>query len=551
MHASRSVVLSAPVLLILCLARAGAATPAAVADDERTLRTAHVGADGAALLQYFRKRGVRDVDPDHIKQLIEDLGDDAFDVRQKASAELAELGPTALTELRRAARYSNDIEVVRRAERCLQLIESGSGAAVPAAAARLLAVRKPEGTARVLLAYLPAADQPVVAEEIRKALTAVAVRGGRPDEAIVAALADRSPVRRAAAGEALFRADPAGQRALVGKLLRDPDATVRLRIGLLLARARERKAVPVLIDLLGELPAGQAWQVMDFLLVLAEDKAPTPAPGNDAESRRRCRDAWAAWWKKEGGPPLLARLDQPRQRLGYTMMVLLDRSLVFEVDAQNKARWRIEGLQFPLDAQMLANGHVLVAEQRGNRVTERTTKGEVVWEKEIEGPLMAQRLDNGNTFIANPQELIEVDRAGNQVASYNVPDGRVRRAVKLPNGDIACVTDLLHYVRFTPEGKEVDRFPVKVYTTGGRIDVLPNHHVLIPEMQTNRVVEYDRKGTAVWEAEVEQPVAAVHLPGGHTLITSMTANRAVELNGKGKVVWQYESDTRVTRAWRR
>jgi outer membrane protein assembly factor BamB len=233
------------------------------------------------------------------------------------------------------------------------------------------------------------------------------------------------------------------------------------------------------------------------------------------------------------------------------MMVLLDRNLVFEVDSRNKARWRIEGLQFPLDAQLLTNGHILVAEQRGNRVTERTTKGEVVWEKEIEGPLMAQRLDNGNTFIATARELIEVDRAGNQVASYGVPDGGVRRAVRLPNGDIACVTDLMRYVRFTPEGKEVDRFPVKVWTTGGRIEVLPNHHVLIPELQSNRVVEYNRSGTAVWEAEVEQPVAAVRLPDGHTLVTSMTAKRAVEVNAKGKVVWQYESDTRVTRAWRR
>jgi HEAT repeat protein len=552
MHVSRFVALSAPLLLVLPLGRASAASPAAVADDERTLAGAHVGTDGASLLQYFRKRTIQDVDGERIKQLIEQLGDDSFDVRQKASSELAALGTAAVNELRRAARYSDDIEVVRRAERCLQLIETGSGTSVPAAAARLLAVRKPEGTARVLLAYLPTVDRPALSEEIRHTLTAVALRGGQADPALVAALSDRSPVRRAAAAEALLQGGAAGERPAVARLLRDPDATVRLRVGLLLARARDRSAVSVLIDLLGELPRGQAWQVYDFLSILAGDKAPTAAPGTDPESRRQCRDAWAAWWKKEGGPPVMAKLDQPPQRLGYTMMVLLDRSLVVELDAQNKPRWQIEGLLFPLDAQMLANGHVLVAEQKGDRVTERTTKGEVVWQKEVEGPLMAQRLDNGNTFIATRNELIEVDRDGKQVANYIVPGGDgIKRAAKLPNGDIACVTEAMRYVRFTPSGNVVDRFAVNVFTSGGRIDVLPNRHLLAPEMHTNRVVEYDRKGKAVWEAEVEQPIAAVRLSNGHTLVTSMTSNRALELDGKGKEVWQYQTDTRVTRAWRR
>ncbi len=88
-------------------------------------------------------------------------------------------------------------------------------------------------------------------------------------------------------------------------------------------------------------------------------------------------------------------------------------------------------------------------------------------------------------------------------------------------------------------------------TSGGRLDVLPDGHVLIPERAHNRVVEHDGDGKVVWEATVEEPVAAVRLPNGNTLVTSMTQNRAVEIDRAGKEVWQYKADTRVTRAFRR
>jgi outer membrane protein assembly factor BamB len=69
-------------------------------------------------------------------------------------------------------------------------------------------------------------------------------------------------------------------------------------------------------------------------------------------------------------------------------------------------------------------------------------------------------------------------------------------------------------------------------------------------MSNNRVVEYDADGRSVWEAAVEEPIAAVRLPNGNTLIT-LWENRAVELNRDGKEVWQFKADTRVTRALRR
>jgi hypothetical protein len=234
-------------------------------------------------------------------------------------------------------------------------------------------------------------------------------------------------------------------------------------------------------------------------------------------------------------------------------VILLDDGTLIDLDASNRPRWEIHGLQQPLDVQRLPGDRVLVAEHGGNRVTERNSKGEVLREWKVDGPLVAQRLANGNTFIANREGLLEVDPAGKEVFSYNRPAGEwIMRARKLPNGDIALITQLgvPRYVRLDINRKETGSFGVEVATSGGRIDLLPNGHVLIPEKENNRVVERDEKGKAVREIPFQQPIAVVYLPNGHLLLTSMTQNRAVELDRAGKEVWEYRRDVRVTRAVR-
>ena len=165
---------------------------------------------------------------------------------------------------------------------------------------------------------------------------------------------------------------------------------------------------------------------------------------------------------------------------------------------------------------------------------------------------MAQRLPNGNTFIATRSELIEVTKDHKTVFNYTRPDGDMfMKAIKLRNGDVAYLVNQGKYVRMDTSGKEVSSFPAAVQTFGGRLEVLPNNHVLVPFLQSNKVVEFDTKGKQVWEAAIDQPVAAVRLPNGHTLMTSMHQNRALEVNREGKQVWEFKSDSRVTRAFRR
>lgn len=537
--------------LIFLLSVAGHAAETTV--DEQILKAARMGTDEATLLGFFRARTLTDENRARLEAWMRQLGDDSFGLRQKASAALVALGPSVLPLLQPLVSHE-DSEVARRARECIrQIVASNPSSMVPAAAVRLLAERRPPQAVETLLRYLPYADDEGVADEVRNALTTLAVRKGHVDPALVQAFADASPIRRAAAAEALGRAGARAHQPALLRLLHDPDPMVRLRVALVLARAQERSSIPVLIDLLGQVPPAQAGRAEDVLCRLAQDQTPAVSLGRDPDSRRRCRDAWAGWWRDHGSAIDLAVLVRQPRLLGYTMIVLLDDGVIQEIGPDSRPRWQVNGLKLPLDAQLLGGDRLLVAEHDANRVTERTLRGEIVWEKALESPLVAQRLANGNTFIATRNRLLEFDPAGTEVFRHPLPPGEnVMKAQKLSNGETVYVSTFRKLVRLDPDGAEIARFDVDVRTSGGRVEALPNGHLLVPQLAMGKVVEYDATGRVIAELPVEQPVAAVRLPNGHTLVTSLSQRRAIEFDRLGQEVWEYRADgARVTRAWRR
>lgn len=526
------------------------------ASDEALLRDAKIPTDGAGLIEFLRKRTVDSADKARLEALIVQLGDDSFAVREQASAQLVATGARAKPLLQKAT-TDPDIEVKRRAQDCMHRIDQGATSMVVSAAIRLLAQRKPAGAAEVLLTYLPSAEDDSVAEEVRGGLAVLALRDAKPEPAVLAALTDREPMKRAAAGVALCRAKIAEQMPAVRKLLKDDDALVRMRIGLALVAAKEKEAVPVLIDLLTQLPSRDTGMVEELLYQVAADKAPSGDGGSDEASRRRYRDAWKKWWDEDGAKLDLAKLEEASKTLGYTLVLLLDAGKAMELDNANRPRWIVEGLEFPLDVQLLPGDRLLSAEHNGNKVTERDAKdkGKIVWEYPVPQPLAAQRLPNGNTLIATRTGLVEVNKAKEVKWQYSRPGGEIlMKAQKLRNGDVALVTQVgaTRFVLIDKDGKEKKSFGVNVHTSGGRIDVLPNGNVVVPENANNKVVEHAPDGKVVWEAAIEGPVAAVRLANGHTLVTTMNPARgAVEIDRTGKEVWNYKTDTRVNRAFRR
>jgi hypothetical protein len=531
-----------------------APAPPDVGREERALEAAVLKDDTAAVLDFFRKRTLDDGERRDIQALVRDLGDDSYEIRKKATAGLTARGPRAAAPLRAAAR-SPDPEVARRAHDCLARVREGRNLRLLALSLDAVTRRPPADAVAVLLAYLPSAEDEAVEDAVRAALAKLALRDGRPDPLLLAALDDADPVRRAAAGEVLCRA-AAEHRPKALRLLHDSDAAVRLRVGVALLGAQEKDAVPALIDLLAELPDEDRWPLEQRLGRLAGDDAPATArDGPDAA--RRCRDAWRGWWDAHRDAVDLARLDEPAGLLSRTLLLqadllTLDGQLT-EVAEDGRTAWHFDGLRYAMTAQVLPGDRVLVAEYRGKCVTERNFAGEVLWEKDAGANVVAaQRLPNGHTFVACRNRLLEWDRDGAEVFSHRRPARDVLTARKTAGGEVVLVTHDGLVRRLDASGKELKTFPAgKPLVLGVGIDLLPGRRVLVPLFAEGRVVEYDPDGRVLWEAAVPSPTCAVRLPDGHTLVGSSTTRTAVELNRRGEVVWQRQCEEALLQVSRR
>jgi HEAT repeat protein len=529
------------------------ADPAEV--DRDLLRENNVEPTEAKLLAFFRARTLTDAELPKIEALIRELGEESFRNREDATRALLKRGPAVADFLRKIAQ-GDDLEAVRRAEKCLTLLRDADlTPEVRAAAVRALGRLDSADKVSVLLAFFPYADHDLVADEIRRVLSEVPAPNGRPHAALIAALKDPVPARRGVAGELLARYPYVSEP--VKALLKDADPAVRIRVAQGLILARDADAVPVLIDAIGEVAPSQSWNAKDLLLRIAEGKTPPLiAAGTDAASRKKYRDAWTGWWDKNRGTVDLARLEKKAEYLGHTVCVLLDENQIVEMNQAKEVVWKLDNIGFPLDLQILPTGNILIAEYQAGRVTERDTANNIHWTKEINNPLMAQRLEGGRTFVATDSSWHEFDRDGTESATVSLNNTeRLMKVAKLPNGNVMALTVLPRIVVFDPRGKEISSFPVQIEARlfGGRLHVLPNGRVLVPFNNEDKVVEFDQTGKQVWSVSVPRPVAATRLANGHTLVTSMLPETgAVEFDGTGREVWSYQSPSgRVTRALRR
>jgi HEAT repeat protein len=277
--------------------------------DVERLEAAGLPTDGPALIEFLRQRTRLDVDVASLTALADDLGNPDLHVSRKAMAALVGHGPAALPVLRRVVNELGEPQRGARARRCVQLLEGTGADLLPVSVVRVLGQRRPPGAAEALLAYLPAADSESVVEEVSRALSLMAFVDRKPQPALLDALKDRSPLRRAVACSVLARPDQPSQDDKLRPLLKDPQPQVRLRAALALVNAHDPEAVPVLIDLIGVLPSPEWQQAEDVLRQLAGPWAPaTEIKGEDEIARRIRREVWAVWWKHTEGPALLAEI---------------------------------------------------------------------------------------------------------------------------------------------------------------------------------------------------------------------------------------------------
>lgn len=517
------------------------------------------------LLQEFHLRTLSNEDRAKVLALIGKLSQDSTDERGKASEELAALGPRIAPLLRQVSHGDNG-RLALGAAKVLQSLDADPPPPMPNGAGRLLLLRAGPAALPTLLAYLPFAETLESADEMRLLIARAGWQGGQPSALLVQALQDPVSDRRSAAALALLGAvkgdstsDPTHHSplathkpqpehlAMVRKLLSDPDGDVRLTIGLALARAGERGAFPVLISLLAELPLEQAALVEDFLANLAGSAAPRMVLSNDPAQRKSCRDAWQQWWTTQGPKIDLTQAMNLPAYMGHLVIVenynVTRRSgSVAELDRTGKVRWQIDNLVYPMDAQVLPGGRVLIAEQSASRITERDQSGKIVWERPLASAFYVRRLANGHTILGGRNAIQELDAQGKEVFSHHRPNETILAIKRLRDGQTAYVTYQGNYVRLDEKGKEVKTFHVPFNQNFGvaGADVLAGDRVLVAVAQLGKVTEYDAAGKVAWEGSVANAGMPTRLANGNTLVVVNAGAQLVELDRAGKIVSEWK-----------
>jgi HEAT repeat protein len=533
--------------------------------DATLLQTANLTMEGGALLDYLKKRTVSDETRNKLLELVKLLGDDSYDVRQNATLDIQKYGISAVGILRQAERNS-DYEISRRSARCLKEIEKVPSSSLTSAVARTLGRLKPEGATEALLNYLPFSDDELVTEDIRLALRDLAItKDKKADGTLVAALTDTLVLRRGAAAEALVRAKAKDVEPQLKKFVQDEkDLPTRMRVIVaFITGMKDKSFVPEMIRLTSEVPPESVWLAEDILLRLAGEQGPKTSFYGDQEARKKATAVWKEWWDTNEKKIDLAKLDEAEPFYGLTLVCEMDINFQFgrvvELNRDRKVTWKIEKLQYPIDARPHPGNKVLIAEHNANQIALwDPATGKKEWSENMNQPLHIERLRNGNYFAAGRHQIIEWDpNRTKKIFSIERPQYDICAVTKLVDGNILMLTNQSQLIKLNQKGEQLKTYqisPNRGYINFGSIQVLPRNVVLVTAW--DKVLEFDLetgKGNG-WEAIVRQSFSAQRLPNGNTLVSEMNRMSAYEFSREGKdKVWTYKptENHRPLRAWSR
>jgi HEAT repeat protein len=404
--------------------------------DVKCLKLGKLATDDENLLAYLRDRAKVATDPARLPDLIRQLGSPDFDQREEASNRLVALAEKAVPILRQNVNHE-DAEIASRARGCLERIEKNGQMYLAPPVVRVLVRRRPAGTLETLLAYLPVAADPEVEADIYYGLDALAVHDGRLAPALVAALKDGQPARRAVAACIVGRAGTAEQKEAVRKLLADKDAAVRLRAAQGLLAGHDAAGVPALVRLLEEGTLELAWQAEELLHWLAADEAPGEVVGaGSAEQRRASLAGWEKWQKKSGNSIDWEALEQAPRRPGLFAVeegIPVPGKKTYDKDGLD-TRVRLHGCdgrvrhEFKTPKVMtvwrccpdggLITSSLLPGGDK-ERWIEQDASGRVLWQTTFPPPFPrwsdVKRLPSGEVVAFSPSGILTLDTQGQQV----------------------------------------------------------------------------------------------------------------------------------------
>jgi hypothetical protein len=200
-------------------------------------------------------------------------------------------------------------------------------------------------------------------------------------------------------------------------------------------------------------------------------------------------------------------------------------------------------------------------------------KGKIIWSYQTGGGWEyddAWMLSNGNILFTRMQYIAEVAPDKKVVWRYDAPEGTeihgcqpigLERVLFILNG----LPPKLMVVNIKTNAVEVNHeLPVPglerhwVHAEFRRVRYTAQGTYLVPFLEMNKVVEYDKNFKVVWQYDIPTPWAAIRLKNGNTLITDERDVETREVNPHGETIWtikptdlparyRYENAQSVTR----
>jgi HEAT repeat protein len=517
--------------------------------DEMTLRQAYFDTSADGVLSLLRARTRIDGDPRQIQTLIAQLGSPDFQQRERALHELKVIGQPALPALREAQDHHGDPEVRRRAQQGVQYAESLEEPNIAMSLVRRAIYLRVNGVAEQLLALLPVVDWEIQ-DEIFHSLLQVALRDGQLERALLEALQDPSPVRRAAAALTVALASDNAARGCVRKLLADQDAEVRLRAAQGLLAVHDAASLPVLIALLNELAVELSWSAEELLHWVAGTTAPAEVVGAaSAAEREKAVAAWTAWHQQHATKINWDRLEQEPRRPSLYLVCDKDSVWLGGCDGKRKTLFQERGTSIcPNDVLLLPGNEFLMLPYDAMEAVAYTVGGKAVWKQRLPNGLhnqMCQRLPSGNILLANTRGTVELNSRGEQVSTVRFEEERYTfDAWILRSGKLMVHTPDNLVERDGLDGRII-RETNAHWNWRRAYAVLPDGRVVFA-IGGGDLVETDSSGRTLHVTALHDAAGVEALRDGRYLVWTKT-DQLMEVGHDGHTLWEVRDGSNIYR----
>jgi len=160
-------------------------------------------------------------------------------------------------------------------------------------------------------------------------------------------------------------------------------------------------------------------------------------------------------------------------------------------------------------------------------------------------------LSNGNILFTRMQYIAEITPEKKVVWRYDAPAGTEIHACQPIGKDkvlfivnglpprlmvVNIKTKAVEVEHVLPAISETDR--KSVHAQFRRVRYTSKGTYLLPFLEMNRVVEYDKNFKEIWSYDINKPGAAIRLKNGNTLITDESDILTREVSPKKETVWE-------------